>query len=120
METTLKAFVYIWWELSTGKYYIGYHIGSPTDGYICSSQLIRDQIIANRDKWQREIVIEGQNRYCRMIEKEIIAACINDERCLNQAISEGSLVKFKDINLTTDTMTPEVKLMLTLLGEQDV
>ena len=120
MDTShLKGFVYIWWEISTGKYYIGSHLGTPTDGYICSSQLILNKIQTNRQDWHRERVLEGQLKYVRTTEKEIIAACLDDDLCYNQAIEAGSRIVFKDIDLTIDTVSEEARNILQILGEQD-
>ena len=113
----LTGFVYIWWQISTNKYYIGSHLGSLTDGYICSSSLILNLIQENPADWNRQIVLQGQIKYCRQIEREIIAQCIQDQRCYNQAIRSGSEIQFKDIDLHRQQLTAAQRHILDLLGD---
>jgi hypothetical protein len=113
----LKGFVYLWSQRETGKYYVGSHLGSPNDGYICSSKLIEDNVRNNPRQWHRDILVEGQIQTIRQIEREIIAALVKDPLCLNQAISSGAPIKFKDLDLTHDAMTEEQRLMAKMIGE---
>lgn len=55
----MQAFVYRWRELSTSKWYIGYHKGTPGDGYICSSSIVKPLIQADPNNWQRKILRTG-------------------------------------------------------------
>jgi len=53
------AYVYKWTELATGKWYVGARGARgchPDDGYICSSKVVKPQILANPDGWKREIL----------------------------------------------------------------
>jgi len=34
------AFLYRWTDHKYGIYYVGYHKGTPYDGYICSSEIM--------------------------------------------------------------------------------
>lgn len=52
------AFVYIWNDKLTGRMYIGSHKGNPTDGYICSSKIVLEQMEKRPNDWKRVIVAE--------------------------------------------------------------
>lgn len=67
-----NAFVYEWTNVSTGKKYIGYHKGSPNDGYISSSK--------NEEFWhdhelnllERKILFEGTVDECVQFESNLL------------------------------------------------
>jgi hypothetical protein len=72
MEVYMNSFVYIWTNNSTGKKYVGYHKGTETDGYVCSSK--------NQKFWDdykagvltRKIVFYGTMQECIELESKII------------------------------------------------
>jgi hypothetical protein len=67
-----EAFVYRWRELDTNKWYIGYHGGTPDDGYICSSLIVRPLIQANPDNWIRKILRSGSKQDMVLLEKQLL------------------------------------------------
>jgi hypothetical protein len=67
-----EAFVYRWREHATGKWYIGYHKGSPQDGYICSSQIVKPLIQARPAQWSRRILRFGTRQQMVALEHRIL------------------------------------------------
>lgn len=57
-----QAYVYMWKEIATGKWYIGSRTRKgchPNDGYICSSKTVKPMIEANPDGWRRKVLFVG-------------------------------------------------------------
>jgi len=67
-----EAFVYRWRNASTGLWYVGYHKGSESDGYICSSELARPMIQHNPDQWVRKILRRGSKQQMVASEHSIL------------------------------------------------
>lgn len=69
-----EAFVYKWTNLSLGSIYIGYHKGSFSDGYICSSKnaIFWDDFKNENYKWEREILFEGSQEDCVIEELRLL------------------------------------------------
>jgi hypothetical protein len=66
-----QAYVYMWKELATDKWYIGSRTRKgchPDDGYICSSKTVKPLIKANPDGWTRKILFVGDAK--RAVEVE--------------------------------------------------
>jgi len=60
------AFLYMWIELSTGKWYVGCRTAKgchPNDGYICSSKVIKPMILENSNNWERIVLAIGEVDY---------------------------------------------------------
>ena len=55
----MEAFVYMWQDKITDKYYIGVHKGSSNDGYVCSSKLMLEEYNERETDFRREILAEG-------------------------------------------------------------
>lgn len=57
-----QAYVYMWKEIATEKWYIGSRTRKgchPNDGYICSSKIVKPLIKANPDGWTKKILFVG-------------------------------------------------------------
>lgn len=67
-----EAFVYCWTNLDNGNKYIGYHKGSPDDGYICSSKSDRFWEDWQLCRWSRQIIAEGSVEDCIRLELKIL------------------------------------------------
>lgn len=50
------GFVYIWYDRKRKMYYVGSHWGSENDGYICSSNRMRDAYRRRPDDFKRKII----------------------------------------------------------------
>ena len=66
-----QAYVYMWKEIATEKWYIGSRTRKgchPDDGYICSSKTVKPLIKANPDGWTRKILFVGEPKRALEIE----------------------------------------------------
>jgi hypothetical protein len=52
----MTGFIYIWFDRKHKRYYIGSHWGSPDDGYICSSNWMRDAYRRRPQDFKRRIL----------------------------------------------------------------
>ena len=68
----MEAFVYCWTNHSTEQLYIGYHKGSPEDGYVCSSKSMLEDYIKDRSVFSRQIIATGTKEDCIALEKAIL------------------------------------------------
>lgn len=50
------GFIYIWYDKKHKKYYIGSHLGSEDDGYICSSRWMRQSYKRRPEDFRRRIL----------------------------------------------------------------
>lgn len=73
------GFIYIWYDTKTKKFYLGRHWGSIEDGYICSSNMMRDAYRRRPQDFKRRIIsktttkedlIVEEQRWLNMIPKE--------------------------------------------------
>jgi hypothetical protein len=56
------GFVYIWFDKYRKMYYIGSHWGTETDGYVCSSNRMRDAYRRRPNDFKRRIIAVVQDR----------------------------------------------------------
>lgn len=77
MEKT--GFIYIWYDRKNKKYYIGSHLGTEDDGYICSSRWMRQSYKRRPKDFKRrilqhnlpkQILKEEEYKWLKMIKKE--------------------------------------------------
>jgi hypothetical protein len=92
-----NTFVYLWRHIPTDRYYIGSHKGTTTDGYITSSDLINQSILADKEDWTREILQTGNEAEMRELEINIIKQCFEDGSCLNQSYAADAPVVLKTV-----------------------
>lgn len=67
-----QAFLYKWTHLPSGMWYIGSRTANGchiNDGYICSSNTVKPLILENLSQWNREILVIGEPKYIRQLEK---------------------------------------------------
>lgn len=65
------AFLYKWTEITSGKWYVGSRTKKgchPSDGYICSSKLVKPMILENQSNWVRQILVIGNSKYILELE----------------------------------------------------
>lgn len=86
----MEAFVYKWTHIPSLMFYIGFHKGSPDDGYICSSRKVKPMILANPVDWKREIVAFGSKEEMYELETTILRTfdLARDRRCFNKHNNE--------------------------------
>ena len=53
------GFVYIWRDRKHNRYYIGAHWGTETDGYICSSDWMKQAYKLRSKDFKRKIIKRG-------------------------------------------------------------
>jgi hypothetical protein len=70
--TTKEAFVYMWLNTKTGRKYIGYHAGSPNDGYIGSGVQFLQEYNANPSDFIRTIIAQGGDKAMYKLETMLI------------------------------------------------
>jgi hypothetical protein len=66
-----EAFVYRW-RHQGGMWYIGYHKGTPDDGYICSSNTVKPLIQESPEEWTRKILRYGTRQEMVKLEHKIL------------------------------------------------
>lgn len=64
------GFVYIWYDRKRKMYYIGCHWGSVEDGYICSSNRMRDAYKRRPQDFKRRILLTNIQTRDETLEKE--------------------------------------------------
>lgn len=73
------GFVYIWYDCKRKMYYIGSHWGTENDGYICSSNRMRDAYKRRPKDFKRRIIkrvedrsilLQSEYNYLSLIEKQ--------------------------------------------------
>jgi hypothetical protein len=82
------GFVYKWIHLPTLNWYVGSHTGknaNASDGYICSSKIVKPMVRENPQDWFREIIAEGTDADMIALEAEILQTfdAKNDPRSFN-------------------------------------
>lgn len=95
---TQLAFVYKWTHLPTGKWYIGSRTAKgchPDDGYITSSQLIKNLIKKNPEDWIREIIQTGSPKEMIELETNLLESldAKNDVMSFNQHNGDGKFTR---------------------------
>lgn len=109
------GFVYIWFDRKHKRYYVGCHWGREDDGYICSSNWMRDayrrrpedfkrRIIKTNMDNKRDMLLEEQ-RYFKMIKPEELKIkyynlCINFEHWLSKDDMQVLTIRQKISNST--------------------
>jgi hypothetical protein len=53
------GFVYIWFDTKRKKYYIGSHMGSKDDGYVCSNKIMNCKYKSRPETFRRRILFDG-------------------------------------------------------------
>ena len=74
-----EAFIYRWTNKTNGKYYSGYHKGTPVDGYISSWKTFLTEYKGNPNNFYREILLYGKKKYCQYIEAKLIMKAIETD-----------------------------------------
>lgn len=76
------GFIYLWYDRKHKRYYLGSHWGTEDDGYICSSNWMRDAYRRRPQDFRRKIIkrihtdhkslLKEEERYLKMIKDEEI------------------------------------------------
>jgi hypothetical protein len=100
-----KAFVYMQRCIDNGRYYVGYHKGTETDGYFCSSrsfELWRDHDTGMT--FERSILFRGTKEECKAEETKLLSGCFMDKMCYNMSNGDGGfLIRTKMVGIEVAT-----------------
>lgn len=66
----MSGFVYIWFDTRRKMYYVGCHWGEDNDGYICSSNRMRDAYRRRPNEFKRRIVSRITTNRLDLLEEE--------------------------------------------------
>jgi len=69
MPAEKTGFIYIWFDIKRKMYYIGCHWGTEDDGYICSSNRMRDAYRRRSQDFKRRILAKNIDRN-KLLEEE--------------------------------------------------
>jgi hypothetical protein len=64
------GFVYLWYDRKHKRYYVGSHWGSEDDGYICSSNWMRDAYRRRREDFKRRILSRVNTTRQELLDEE--------------------------------------------------
>ncbi len=86
-----EAFVYSWRNIKTNKIYIGFHKGSKSDGYVCSSRTMLEDYEKSPEDFVRFIIAEGTTSDMSKLETKILQAvdAAHDTRFYNEHNGNG-------------------------------
>lgn len=89
-----QAFVYIWKNKKTFRWYLGSHTRKnchPGNGYICSSKIVKPLIKQNPKEWERTIVEIGTPTEMLNLETELLEMldAKHDRRSFNMHNGDG-------------------------------
>jgi hypothetical protein len=84
------GFVYIWFDRKHKRYYVGCHWGNIDDGYICSSNWMRDSYNRRPEDFKRRILKTGLSRQHMYIE---------EQKYFDMIKPEEKKVKYYNLNL---------------------
>ena len=88
----MEAFVYCWTNTETDKLYIGYHKGSPDDGYVCSSKRMLEDYKKDPSVFSREIIATGTHADMLVFETALLKSvdARNDPQFYNLQNGDGN------------------------------
>lgn len=106
-----EAFLYEWTNIKNGKKYIGYHKGTITDGYICSSKVFLEEYNKNPDHFTRKILYYGTMEEMLKKEADLLSEvdAKNNQLYYNQHNGNGLFV-MKQHTETTKAKMSESKI----------
>jgi hypothetical protein len=109
MENKMQkyGFVYIWFDKKRKMYYIGSHWGTEDDGYICSSNWMRNSYNRNPQNFKRRIVKRiFTNRIDLLKEEEKWLFLIKTDKMVNSNKSLESRKNVRYYNITKTIKNP--------------
>lgn len=90
----MTSFVYKWTFKPNLNWYVGFHKGTPEDGYICSSPSVKRMIITDPENWERTIIDYGTVEEMYNLETEILQTfnARKDTRSFNKSNNTNGVV----------------------------
>lgn len=68
----MEAFLYCWTNITNNRMYIGSHVGTENDGYICSSKSMLKEYKDHPNNFIRTIIAHGSEEDIRNLETTIL------------------------------------------------
>ena len=90
------GFTYCWSDHATAKVYVGVHLGSPSDGYICSSKVMLSEYKKRSHDFTREVLYVGPYEICASFEKALIAGLFKTDKNKFYNRSNGKKILFDE------------------------
>ena len=105
------AFLYKWTHTPTSKWYVGSRTAKgchPSDGYLCSSKIVKPMILENKKDWSRTVLVIGTPEYIRSLESAYLTMldAKNDKNSFNSDNADGNF------SFTGKTHSAETKIKL--------
>ena len=89
------GFVYIWFDKFRNMYYIGRHWGHENDGYVCSSNKMRDAYRRRPDDFKRKILSKTYSSFDDLV--------LEEQKWLNKIKPEECGIKYYNVSLNAKT-----------------
>jgi hypothetical protein len=88
----MEAFVYCWTDIVKEKLYVGYHKGTPDDGYVCSSKTMLLEYNQRPKDFVRQIIATGTHEDMVAFETTLLKSidARNDDGFYNQHNGDGN------------------------------
>ena len=108
------AFVYCWTDHKTKMLYVGSHVGTLDDGYICSSKYMMEEYNKRPEDFTRQIVATGKEKDIRALETKILQSCNAkmNEMFYNKSNADG-IMCFSSSNNPMKNSASVQKMMMT-------
>lgn len=94
------GFIYIWWDKRRNKYYIGSHMGSIDDGYICSSKTMYDNYYQRIRRNQPNTFKRRILYYLSINDRNVLLT--EEQRWINMIADEEIGTKYYNISKTVN------------------
>lgn len=91
-----QGFTYCWSDHRDAKVYVGIHLGSPDDGYVCSSKTMLAEYKSRPLDFTREILFFGPYDMCAKFEKSLIDGLFKQDKSTHYNRSNGRKVLLDD------------------------
>jgi hypothetical protein len=89
-----NGFTYCWSDITTAKVYVGVHLGTPDDGYVCSSKTMLKEYSDRPHDFTREVLFEGDYAICAGFEKALISGLFKQNKDTFYNRSNGKKILF--------------------------
>lgn len=91
-----QGFTYCWSDHKHAKVYVGVHLGTPDDGYVCSSKIMLKEYKDRPQDFTREILFAGPYEECAKFETALISGLFKQDKNTFYNRSNGRKILFDD------------------------
>jgi hypothetical protein len=96
-QTMPQGFTYCWSDHRDVKIYVGVHLGSQDDGYVCSSKFMSKEYRERPQDFTREILFKGSYEECAKFETALIAGLFKQNKDTFYNRANGRKILFDDV-----------------------